>query len=213
MTEPKAEENQYKKYEDITDIVLKTAPEKVSGLEDALMVAWAQHVQANAEDQGKDLGDKLYEAAEKYVLKEVYGIEKIDSLPGNDAFKTRVKRIVKETIGIKKTSLVDALKERKKVHAEDVRGITRKMAETVAETYQGIQADALGDLGTDDFKPFRKYVIEIGKELSVELKEEKMPRLSSAIEEYERLMPLLEQYRKIKKAAKEVVEKGPKEEE
>ena len=86
-----------------------------------------------------------------------------------------------------------------------------KSGKSLIKALQGIQAIRLGNLGDEDFEPFRDYVLALGQEIGVDkLTKEQMPTLHAAIQKYSQIMPLVENYRGIRKAAGTY---NPKEEE
>ena len=208
MAEEQPTENQYKKYEDITDVMLVEAPERVQTLEDRLTLAWADHVKANPEDHGKGMGDALYDAASKYIKEDMYGIK---GPVGNANLEAEIDGKVKQIIVFSRANLVDALKDMKVVHSSNIKNLMEKSGKSLIKALQGIQAIRLGNLGDEDFEPFRDYVLALGQEIGVDkLTKEQMPTLHAAIQKYSQIMPLVENYRGIRKAAGTY---NPKEEE
>ena len=202
MVQAPTQTNPNAKYEALTDIMLKETPERTQALDDRLTIAWANHIQANTADNGKGLGEAMYTAADNYVRQELYGIT--GALPGNANLGTQLDAIIAQTIGVTRSQLVDTYKDKKVVHVGDIEGVTDTCKKAMGKSLQGIQATRLKDLGKDDFEAFKSYVLGLAEEVgATNLKADKMPTLHAAIEEYMQMMPLLAQYRGLKKAAAE----------
>ena len=192
----------HKKFSDITDIILVEAQNRAKGLEDALTLAWADTFKANPADHGKDMGAKLYDAGAKYIREELYGLT--SSLGGNANLATQVDAIIAQTLGVSKTQLVDAYKDQKVVHAGDIESVVKAMREGLGKAMRGIQAQKLRSLGESDKDAFVDYVLALGAEISAtKLKKDHMPTLTAAIQQYTKLMPLVAQYRGVKKSAED----------
>ena len=195
----------HKKFSDITDIILVEAQNRAKGLEDALTLAWADTFKANPADHGKDMGAKLYDAGAKYVREELYGLT--GPLGGNANLATQVDAILAQTLGVSKVQLVDTYKDEKVVHAGDIEGIVKATTQGLGKAMQGIQAQKLKSLDASDKDAFVDYVLALGAEVGAKnLKKDKMPTLNAAIEQYLGLMPLVAQYKGLRKSAESYAE-------
>ena len=201
MTEPTpAAADPHKKFKDITDIMLVEAQDQTRGLEDALTLAWAETFKANPADNGKNMGEALYNAGAKYVREQVYGLT--DTLGGNANLAAQVDAILAQTLGVSRVQLIDTYKDKKVAHSGDIEGVIKATGEGLGKAMQGIQAQRLRNLGANDKDAFVDYVLALGSEVGVKnLTKDQMPTLTVAIEKYAKLMPLVEQYRGIRKAA------------
>jgi len=187
------------KFEGLTKLVLKEAPAHAAALEDCMTFAWADHVRANKDDNGKGLGAAMYDAADKYVREELYGIT--GALPGNDKFQAQAGRIFGETIGLTKAQLSDTYKDRKTVHRAELQNLAEITNKSMAKSMQGILGIKLGELGDTDLDAFKAYVLNQANSVGAKnVTAEKMPTLHAATKEYLGLLPLISQYRGLKKA-------------
>ncbi|MSR85926.1 hypothetical protein EXS74_00855 [Candidatus Woesearchaeota archaeon] len=201
MTNPTpAPADPHKKFKDITDVMLVETQDRAQALETRLTLAWADQYRTNPTDHGKGMGEALYNAGAKYVREELYGLT--SPLGGNANLATQVDAIIAQTLGVSKTQLVDTYKDQKVVNAGDIESVVKATGQGLGKAMQGIQAQRLRDLGESDKDAFVDYVLALGAEVgATKLKKENMPTLHEAIEQYAGLMPLVAQYRGIKKSA------------
>lgn len=201
MTNPApAAADPHKKFRDITDVMLVEAQDRSRALDDVLTLAWAEQFKTNPADHGKGMGEKLYDAGARYIKEELYGLK--GALGGNANLATQVDAIIAQTLGVTKVQLIDTYKGEKVVHAGDIDSVKKAMSQGLGKSMQGIQAQRLRSLGESDKDAFVDYVLALGTEVGAKnLKKDQMPTLSAAIEQYAGLMPLVAQYRGLRKSA------------
>ena len=192
----------HKRYKDITDLVLKTGPERAATLQDRILFAWADHVRKpeNKDDHGKGLGDAMYGAASNYVKTEFYGLT--GDLPGNEDFKTEVDGIIATTLGIDKPSLNAALKDKKNVHAGELDELVELTTKAMQKKIGQIQIGRLKALPETDLDAFKAYMKEEADAMKVEFDPAKAPTMDAAIKAYLGMVPLIAQYRGLGERAK-----------
>lgn len=175
----------YSKYEAIT----KAAhPREVSrfalGLDDVLAREWAKHTEAHPTEQGKGLGDALYNAADTYVRNQIYGNETLT----NQRAKRVLDSAIQEAIGLTRTELIDTYKDQKEVHFKATEKHREKMSEAITGSLNQDLERQLNDLKETDLDSFRDYIISLADKCGLKIKKEQMPRLSTAKEMYGKIV-------------------------
>jgi len=192
----------HQKFKDITDLMLKVAPERGASLQDRITFAWADHVRKpeNKDKNGKGLGEAIYAGAREYILKDMYGIT--GDLPGNEDFKTEMENVISTTMGLEKDALVATYKDKDTVHAGDLDQIVEISGKAMSKKMGQIQVGRLKALPESDLDAFKAYLTAQAGEMKAPFDPTKVPTMHAAIKQYMQMVPLIGQYRGLGERAK-----------
>lgn len=192
----------HKKFRDLSDLVLKTGPERAQSLQDRILFSWADHVRKpeNENTQGKGLGDAIYRAASEYVRTEVYGLT--GDLPGNADFKTEVEGLIEAATGLNRKQLDSAYKDKTQVHASALDQVIEISRESMGKKMNQIMGRRLQDLPDSDLEAFKAYLKAEADTMKIQFDAAKVPTMNAAREQYGQMIPLIAQYRGLGERAK-----------
>jgi hypothetical protein len=185
--------NNYDKLESIREYFTTKSEKHSNKIQNAIVDSWSEkrrelEAANNTENFGTQIAEAIYNGAETYVMKEIYGVD-MDNLGGNEEFKLELEDAISKVLGFDKATLVDMYEHETEIDMPDISRVYGAAGQNVTRKIRGMGEKKLSKIS--DLDEIKGYLGHMASTINYDFDLEKVLDIRQARDKF---VPLMEEY-------------------